>query len=223
MTILIDGTSGSGKSTIGTRLAKEYNLPFADTGLIYRGITYYAIEKNISPNEIEKLKSAIGNNHLSFDFDDELAIYVDGEKLSYEKLHDEIRISPKVSEYAGIFEISHLVMEIEKTLASKGCVMVGRNLGNEVMPDADIIFFVDTAPAIRAVRRYKDVKGSITLQEILLGLIKRDYSDISREVTPLFLTQRHIIIDNSGDFEEVISTCKRFIESNLRKIELHKM
>jgi len=212
MTITIDGTSGSGKTTIGTRLAKQYKLPFCDTGLIFRAITYFAVLNKISTEEVDKIIDAINGEIIDFDFEDELVIKINGRKVSYEELHDDINISPKVPEYAHILKLKDIIINIEKKLGEKGAVMVGRNLGREVLPNADVKFFVDTAPSIRAIRRYKDIGGKLSLQEIMVDLVERDHTDMSSDITPLYLTDEHIVIDNSGDFEKVIAKCISIIE-----------
>ncbi len=212
MIIIIDGTSGSGKSRIGRRLASDHNLPFIDTGILFRAVTYYAVKHNIAPSNYKFIIQAFEDNKIRFSFDKEVIVEIDNLKIDKSLLHDEINISPLVPTYAHIIGLRDKMIEIERELGKNGSVAVGRNLGNEVFPDAEIKFFVDTSPSIRVLRRLDDMQNKISKQELLVDLISRDFKDVTSDITPLFLCEDHIIVDNSGDFEKVIEFCNKIIE-----------
>ncbi|AAO35879.1 cytidylate kinase [Clostridium tetani] len=215
--VAIDGPAGAGKSTIAKLVAKKFNLMYIDTGAMYRAITYLAQNKNITPSNVEGLCNLI--NSISMYFKDD-KIIVNGEDLS-----EEIRkpnVSSNVSLYASVLEVRTLLVDIQKDLACKyEVVMDGRDIGTVVMPHAPFKFFLTATPEIRADRRYKELKEKsqkVEYKNILEEIIKRDYIDSNRKVSPLKKAKDAIEIDTTNyHIEEVVDKISKLIESTIIK------
>lgn len=210
--VAIDGPAGAGKSTIAELVAKKFNLMYIDTGAMYRAITYLAQNKNIKPSDIDELCNLINSINMYFENN---KIIVNGEDLS-----DEIRntnVTSNVSLYASVPEVRSLLVDLQKNLASKyQVVMDGRDIGTVVMPNTPFKFFLNATPEIRANRRYKELKEkgqNVEYKNILEEIIKRDYIDSNREVSPLRKAKGAIEIDTTNyNIKEVVNIISNLIK-----------
>lgn len=199
MIIAIDGFSSCGKSTIAKSLAKKLNLPYIDTGAMYRAVTWYFINNNISlSNELE-IYDAL--NHIDIKFkriDESNILYCNGQPLI-----DELRtmeVSNLVSEVSTIPEVRVKLVTLQQQMGEHGAVMDGRDIGTVVFPNANHKFFLIADPMIRAKRRYDELKEKnmeTSLEEIVENLAHRDHIDSTRDHSPLKKADDAIQIDNS--------------------------
>ena len=192
--IAIDGPAGSGKSSVSKLVAKNLGFTSIDTGALYRAVAYYFKSNEISE---ENIKSALKNIDLKAkNIDGKFNVFLNGENVT-DKIRAE-EISKMTSKISKCPEVRDFLLELQRNLArSENCVMDGRDIGTDVMPNAEIKIFLTAAPETRAMRRFDQLGRSVPFENILEDLKKRDYQDTHREIAPLKMASDAILIDNS--------------------------
>ncbi len=214
MIIAIDGFSSCGKSTIAKELAAILKLPYIDSGAMYRAVTWYFLENNIDyANELAVYDAL---NHISIKFvreGDQNVLYCNGQPLKAELRSMEV--SNKVSEISAIPEVRVKMVTLQQQMGSNGAVMDGRDIGTVVFPEADFKFFLVADPAVRAQRRFDELKEkneNISLDEVMANLAHRDHIDSTREHSPLRKAADAIEIDNTHlNKEEQIEVILKYL------------
>lgn len=187
-------------------LAKQIGYIYIDSGAMYRATTLYAIQQNFFSGEKlmdERLKLAMNDIHISFKSNP-----VTGKPDTYLNgmdVEDEIRsmqVASKVSEVSALkFVREEMVRQQQAMGSEKGIVMDGRDIGTVVFPDAELKIFVTAKPEIRAQRRLLELKQkgdqSISLEEVLENVKRRDYIDQTRKESPLRQAEDAQVLDNS--------------------------
>jgi cytidylate kinase len=204
--IAIDGHSSSGKSTLSKDLSAKLKYNYIDTGSMYRTVTLYALRNQLITNGIvdkEKLIEQLGNISISFKYnpeDQKSDTFLNGENV--EKEIRGLEVSNHVSPVATIKEVRSAMVKIQKLLGKdKGIVMDGRDIGTVVYPDAELKIFVTTSPAIRAKRRFDELKAKgedVTYDEVLKNVEERDHIDQTRTESPLMKADDAIVLDNGN-------------------------
>lgn len=206
ITIAIDGFSSSGKSTMAKSLARILGYIYIDSGAMYRAITLYALRAGLISSsgvvDEEKLVAALPDITLEFRNSPnwkDAHIFLNGEDVESEIRGMEVssHVSP-VSTIAAVRE--DLVRRQQAYGKEKGIVMDGRDIGTTVFPDAEMKIFVEASPAIRARRRWKELKekGQETpYEDVYANVVKRDEIDMSREISPLRKAPDAIVLDNA--------------------------
>lgn len=196
--IAIDGYSSCGKSTFAKAIAARLGYIFIDTGAMYRAVTLYAIRKGIA-GAADKIIAELPNIDIRFHFNESLGrseIY-----LADENVDNEIRsieVSSGVSRVSQISQVREKLVAMQQRMGlEKGIVMDGRDIGTVVFPDAELKIFMTAEPAIRAMRRFKEMGGSASLAEIERNVRERDFQDENREHSPLRRASDAITLDNS--------------------------
>ena len=198
--IAIDGYSSTGKSSFAKIIANEFGFLYLDSGALYRGVTFFAIENGFIDEDcridVPALAQALAELDLHF-----------GEKGTYigdRCIEDEIRsltVAGKVSPIATVAEVREFVdRKLREFGKKKRVVMDGRDIGTTVFPDAELKIFMTADPLIRAQRRADEMVakgGKVDLQEVLKNLQERDYIDSHREVSPLTQAADALVLDNS--------------------------
>lgn len=228
--IAIDGPGGAGKSTIAKRVAKILDMTYIDTGAMYRAAAY-KIKKEIphiseldlnlinDSEEYKQIKEII--EKMDIDFKDGL-IRVDGEIVE-----DKIR-TPEISMLAsGISKLPIVRIylgDIQKKISSdNNVVMDGRDIGTNIIKDAELKIYLTASLQVRAKRRYDELKekGKIeNFDEILEDIRKRDFQDQARELNPLKKAEDAIELDTTNmNIEEVVN----FIIREAEKIKRNKI
>tara|TARA_B100000941_G_scaffold231531_1_gene173954 strand:+ start:3241 stop:3870 length:630 start_codon:yes stop_codon:yes gene_type:complete len=192
--ISIDGAAGTGKTTVGIKLAKELNYQFLDSGKIYRAYTYKMINKNILKtidiiNQLSTTK--IEYKYLS----NKEILSLDGENVS-DKLHSK-QVDNYVSDISKIPEIRVKMTELQREIAKKNFIVVGRDIGTVVLPNAELKIFLTASIEERARRRYNERKNE-NIDDIEKSIRNRDYIDSTRKVAPLKIPKNAIIIDTEN-------------------------
>jgi len=191
-TIAIDGPAGSGKSTLGTLLADELGYLYFDTGVMYRAVTLAALKTSLHITDetaIGKLaqKVRIDVRPPSVDDGRDYDVLLDGEDVTWEIRVDEV--NQYVSPVSAIAAVREAMTGQQRRIAQENkVVMVGRDIGTVVMPDADLKIFLDAPVEVRAHRRYQELldRGEdITFVAVLQSLKNRDQIDSNREIAPL--------------------------------------
>ncbi len=210
--IAIDGPASSGKSTIGIRLAERLGYLFFDTGIMYRAVTLAVIRKGIDINdedEVTRLAQIVHIDVRSPSIADgrKEDVLLDGEDVTWAIRDPEVeKWVSKISAYAGV---RRAMTQLQRQIGKRGrVVMVGRDIGTVVMPDADLKIYLDASLEERARRRYQELvqRGeSVPLEVVLAGLKKRDQIDSSREIAPLKPAKDAVILNTDGlSIEEVL-------------------
>lgn len=203
--IAVDGYSSCGKSTFAKAIAARLGYIFIDTGAMYRAVTLYALEHGaIRPGAIdeEAVCRLVDRIDITFRYNPERGasdIYVDGERAE-----DRIRtleVSDCVSAVSAIPAVRAKLVAMQQQMGrSRGVVMDGRDIGTAVFPDAELKLFMTADPAVRARRRYDELRAKgqqVSLEEIERNVVERDRADTSRAVSPLRRADDAITLDNS--------------------------
>ena len=205
LTIAIDGFSSCGKSTLARDLAKELNYIFVDSGAMYRGIAYFALQNKLIIDGVihtDLLINRLDDINLEFVYNKEK--FESDLLLNGVNISTEIRkpaVASIVSKIAVLKEVrSKLVSTQQKLGEFGGIIMDGRDIGTVVFPKADIKLFVTAEPKIRAERRFKELllnDQDASLEDITANLEERDLIDTTREISPLVKAEDAIELDNS--------------------------
>ena len=194
MKIAIDGTAASGKGTLSENLSKKLKLPRLDTGLLYRKLAFMYIKSlKLIPSQNTIDNSILKNILNDFDLNDlELEPY---KQDLYGNFASRIGKLDFVRNKLKIIQIEF----VENMITKKGgCILDGRDIGTEILPNADFKFYIDAPIETRAKRRFEQLcstNKSIEFKNILLDLEKRDIRDKSRKNSPLILSEESILID----------------------------
>lgn len=210
LVVSIDGTAGTGKSSVGKAVARKLGYGFLSTGEMYRALAYTVFARKVEPeDQVGVLKVA---QEMQFSFerqaDSKLNVLVDGVYLGPEKLHlEEVgNVASRVSTNARARAV--LTQKMREAGQLGAIVMEGRDIGTVVFPDADVKFYLDATAEQRAKRRVKQLElaGQKADYDKILALIKeRDYRDSHRAASPLKPAADAVIIDTSSfTLDEVI-------------------
>lgn len=209
MVIAIDGPAEVGKSTISKILAQKLNIEYIDTGAMYRAVTLKIIRMGIDLQDDEAIKDMLKYTKIDFV---KGRIYLDGEDVS-EEIRT-IKVSSKVSDVAAKPYVREKLVEIQRKMAmQKSVIMDGRDIGTNVLKDANVKIFLTASIEERAKRRYKEMieKGiNVTFEEICRDIENRDRIDSTRKTNPLRKAEDAVDIDTTSKtidevVEEIIS------------------
>lgn len=223
--ITIDGPAASGKTTVGFEFAQRLGYLFLDTGCMYRAVTWAALEQNIDLRDAEAVVHLAQTLDMEItpptgtDSDQQYLVFIDG--------HDVTRalrspaVDGNVSIVAAIGGVREEMVARQRLIGHKGqVVMVGRDIGTVVMPDAPLKLYITASPEARAQRRLKDrVSQGVDAEygEILSDINRRDKIDSGRAHSPLRPAADAIMIDTSEmDQAEVLALLLERLESTPR-------
>lgn len=219
--IAIDGYSSTGKSSISKVIAEKLGLVHLDTGALYRGITWFALQNCTDKNgsiDLEQLFLSLHNIQLEFkNLDGELILHLNHKDISKEIRSNEV--SDNVSVVAKQKEVRDFLLQYQRSLAEKGgIIMDGRDIGTVVLPNADFKFFLTASIDERTKRRYHELLSlgiEAEEQQVKENLIERDKIDSEREIAPLKQAEDAIVIDNTfltkeETIESILSYLKNF-------------
>ncbi len=217
--IAIDGFSSTGKSSISKIIAKSLGLIHMDTGALYRGITYFALQNCLDDEQainMEKLLADLPKINLEFqNVDGELQLFLNGKNINKEIRFPQV--SDNVSQVAKEADVRNYLLKAQRDIAEKGgIIMDGRDIGTVVLPNADYKFFMTASQDERARRRFLELQlaGEETnVETVKLNLMKRDKIDSEREVSPLKQADDAILVDNTNiNKEETIALILSYIK-----------
>ena len=193
LTIAIDGTSGSGKSTAAKNLASVLGIEYIDTGAMCRAVAYKALKEGIPSDDDRAVGDILAQTEIDFV---KGRILLDGEDVS-----DRIRtleFSRAASEISLLKSCRAKLVEIQRRIASqKSVVMDGRDIGTNVLPHASHKFYVTASLETRAERRLAELKekgAETTYEAVLKDLRERDHSDMTRKLNPLVRAEDAIAV-----------------------------
>jgi cytidylate kinase len=176
MIVAIDGPAGAGKSTVARLLAERLGFRYLDTGAMYRGLTWLALERGVAVDDGSKLGSLARGNPVTFDV--EGRVFVGGRDVTREiRLADVDRAVPTVAAHP---EVREVMRERQRELGEEGDVVIeGRDIGTVVVPGAEVKVYLVADPAVRARRRQEE-RPEIGADALATDLKLRDESDRAR-------------------------------------------
>lgn len=198
--IAIDGFSSTGKSSFAKIIAEEFSFLYLDSGALYRGVTFFAMENGYISNDCtidtEGLTTALKGLDLHFG--------KGGTYIGDRCIETEIRsleVAGKVSPIAAVPQVREFVdRKLREAGRNKRVVMDGRDIGTTVFPEAELKIFMTAEPHIRAERRAAEMRAKgmdVNLEDVVKNLQERDYIDSHRETSPLSKAADAIDLDNS--------------------------
>ena len=219
-TIAIDGPAASGKSTIGHYLAESLGHLYLDTGALYRAVTLAALQREIPIEDeaaVTELAESLPIEVQPGASDDgrQYTILIEGEDVTWALRSPQIdrAVSP-VSAYRGVREA--LTRRMREIARRGDVVMVGRDIGTVVLPDADLKLYVTASAEERARRRYLErlAQGKIESYEaVLTSIRRRDRIDSSRSAAPLRPAEDAVHFDNTDlSIDEMFDALDRLVE-----------
>lgn len=215
--VAIDGPSGSGKSTVGHALAAAIDATFVDTGLMYRALTLAATERGVDVED----GTALGRLAEVVAIEVERArpdqvgrletVLLDGRDVTDAVRRPEVdRAVSAVSRHA---EVRDAMLGVQRAAADRGAtVMVGRDIGTVVLPDATLKVYLTAAPEVRARRRADEMGDPERYAEYLAEIHRRDEADAGRAVAPLRMPAGALVLD-TGDLD--VPACVAAIRARL--------
>lgn len=214
--IALDGPSGSGKSTIAKALSKKLNILYLDTGAMYRACALKAHYLGINCKNQEEVDNIVDDIYVSVKYvDGAQRTYLDNEDVS-EKIRENV-ISLKASAISAHMSIRKKLVDLQREIASQtDCVLDGRDIGTNVLPNAKYKFYVTASLEVRTNRRFKELteKGQrVEYDKLKEEIALRDYNDSHREFAPLKQAEDAIFVDTSDmTIEEVITKILSYLE-----------
>lgn len=226
LTIAIDGPAASGKSTLGMRLAAELGYLYFDTGVMYRAVTWAALSRNVPLQDeaaITELAEALGIDVRPPSILDGRGydVIVDGQDVTWELRRPEVDANVSlVSTYPGVrAELTNK----QRRIGQRGkVVMVGRDIGTVVLPEAGLKIYLDASVEERARRRYEEQlkRGEeANFESILAAMRKRDKTDSTRQIAPLRPADDAEIVNSDGlDEEQVLKKVLALIPQQMLQV-----
>jgi cytidylate kinase len=218
--IAIDGPAASGKSTLGWKLAEYLRYICLDTGVMYRALTWAVLDRGIDPAD----ETAVSDLAWNIDIDVRAAesevvctleVLVDGCDITSEIRSENVEAN--VSEVSAYSQVRQAMTIQQRRIGSRGkVIMIGRDIGTVVLPDADLKIYLVASPEVRARRRYDEniERGEAADYETILAAIRRrDEIDSNRAVAPLRPAEDAIMLNSEGlGIDQVFEAAKRLFE-----------
>jgi cytidylate kinase len=218
--VAIDGPAASGKSTLGRRLAEALHFLFFDTGLMYRAVTWMVLERGMDARDEEAVTAlarqiSIDVRPASVQDGRACDVIVEGRDITWEARGP--GVDAQVSVVAAYRGVRLAMGEQQRRIGQRGrVVMVGRDIGTVILPEADLKIYLDASATERARRRYEEMRArgmQVDIHEVLSMVLERDRIDSTRDVAPLRVASDAVLIDSeklSAEevFERVRSLCE---------------
>ncbi len=214
--VAIDGTAGAGKTTIGQMLATQLNCPYLDTGAMYRAVSLLALQANITLEDKDGLAQIARAMNFSTreatptEATDgrQYTVMVDGEDVSQKVRSSEVEAI--VSQVAAVPQVRSELVTKQREIAEQAgtIVMIGRDIGSVVLPNASLKVYLDASPEVRASRRVRQ-SGLLNTEQAKHGLEQRDRIDSQRTTAPLVIAAAALYINTDNlSQEEVLAQVK---------------
>lgn len=206
--IAIDGPAGAGKSTIAKLVAKKMNYIYVDTGALYRAIAYYLVTNRIDIEDEVALTNACESISVEIRYEnDAQQVYLNGENVTpFLRTEETGNMASKSSAKAPV---RAALLDLQRDMAKEyNVVMDGRDIGTNVLPNAEVKIYLTASSKERANRRYKELieKGEqADFDQIEADIIERDERDMNRTIAPLKQAEDAVLVDSSDmSIDEVV-------------------
>lgn len=217
--IALDGPGGAGKSSIAKQVAKKKGIVYVDTGAMYRAIALYMLKHNVDIKDQQAVVNRLPQVDIQLEYrDGTQCIILNGEDVSTAIRTSEVSMAASVT--SAYKEVRAFLMDTQRNVAkTTSVIMDGRDIGTVVLPDAQVKIFLSADSKIRAQRRFKELqeKGdTITFEEVLADIEKRDWQDINRKEAPLRQAEDAVLLDTSYlDFEQSVQAVLDLIDEKV--------
>jgi cytidylate kinase len=218
--IAVDGSAASGKSSVGRLLAARLGYPFLDTGVMYRAITLAALEASAGIADEAALGRLADSAKISVTLigagsGSETMVSLDGRDITSSLRRSDVEEA--VSLVSRVPAVRDALVRQQREIAEqKAIVMAGRDIGTVVLPGADLKLYLDAAIDERAGRRHREFESlgrSLTHDDVLVDLRRRDQIDTERDVSPLRPADDAVIINTDGlSLDEVMARVIAIVE-----------
>ena len=200
MNIAIDGPAGAGKSTIARLAAKELGFIYVDTGAMYRDIALYLLDNKTDIYDEVVLKNALDNIHINIVYEAGVQhVFLDLQDVSTEIRSE--KVGNMASTSSALPPVREKLLDLQRDIAAKNdVIMDGRDIGTNILPNAELKIYLTASVDVRAKRRYDELKlkgENPDLEEIKKGIETRDYQDMNRDIAPLKQAEDAVYIDSS--------------------------
>ena len=215
--IAIDGPSGAGKSTVARMVARRLDLPYLDTGAMYRAVGLQVERSGVplpvpDPGKVARIASAAAIDLSTSP--EGTTVWLDGEDVS-SRIREPL-ISLYASAVSAVPEVRRLLVARQREIArERGGVLEGRDIGTKVFPDTPFKFFLTAGEEVRARRRFEELGRRGTAEpyeKVLEEMRRRDRDDSSRADSPLSLDASYVLLESDG------LTPEEVVERILRKV-----
>ena len=209
--ITIDGPSASGKGTLAILLADKLNWKILDSGALYRAFAYFSISENDQKLIEENLRK------ISFNIvDNSIQVLFKNEDISRHLRTEETAI--QASKLSSLSSTREILLPIQRFfLEASNLIADGRDMGSVVFPNANLKFFLDAAPEIRAKRRHLELQKrgqEVNMHDLINDIVERDKKDRTRDLSPLIKTEDSILLDSTNlDQESIFSEALQHIKN----------
>ena len=219
LVIALDGPAGSGKSTAARNLARELDILYLDTGAMYRACALACREAGVAVSDEDAVCALIGKTDLRVEYRDGRQVTMLGDR----DVSEEIRspgMSQLASEVSALACVRSAMVAMQRRIASEmSCVLDGRDIGTNVLPDARYKFFVTASDEVRARRRLEEdrAKGyDVRYEDVLRDIRERDKRDSERAIAPLKCAEDAVVVDTSDmSPEEVVQFIRNKIQEKI--------
>jgi CMP/dCMP kinase len=206
--IAVDGPAAAGKSTVGRRLAEALDSLYFDTGALYRTLTVVAERASVDSLDgpaLAGLAAVWSVDVRASSADPGYQVLVDGDDVT-QLLRDE-SIDAAVSAVASHAEVREILLGVQRRIGAGRVVMVGRDIGTVVLPDAELKIYLDASPGERARRRFREMltRGEpARFSDVLGSMLARDKQDADRSIAPLARAKDAVIVDTDRCTEDEV-------------------
>lgn len=211
--IALDGPAASGKTTVGRRLAEKLGYLFFDTGIMYRAVTWIALAHDMDLRNEELITQMAQSAQIDIRPPSQhdgrpCDVIIGGKDVTWEIRSGDVEAEvSSISAYPGVRKA---LSEQQRRIGLRGkVVMVGRDIGTVVLPEADLKIYLDASAEERARRRYDEIveRGEkADYDNLLKKMIERDRIDSTRAVAPLRPAENAVIIDTDELSEDQVYT-----------------
>jgi len=208
--ITIDGPSASGKGTLAILLADRLSWKILDSGALYRAFAYFSVSEN-DEKLIEEYLRKISFNIV----DNSIQVLFENEDISRHLRTEETAI--QASKISSLPSTRKILLPIQRFFSeTNNLIADGRDMGSVVFPNANIKFYLNAAPEVRAKRRHLELQKrgqEVKIHDLINDIVERDKKDRTRELSPLIKTEDSILLDSTNlDQESILDEALQHIK-----------
>ena len=208
--VAVDGPVGSGKTTVARLTAEKTGFLYVDTGAMYRAVALYAVKNGVSLKNEEAVCGLLAHVDLSLNIVEGVQnIFLNGQNVTGDIRTEEVSMA--ASAVAKFKCVREMLVDLQRKIASdNNVIMDGRDIGTNVLPDAQVKIYLDANVDARAKRRLFELAAKdlpADFDDVLKELIVRDHDDITRTESPLIKADDAVLIDTSDmQIDQVVET-----------------